>query len=48
MAGFQFEHVEIMDRNIQVLFEYYGGPSPNGDFYTLHTEWFGIGIHFYL
>ncbi len=48
MAGFQFEHVEIMDRNIQILFEYYGGPSPNGDFYTRHTEWFGIGVHFYL
>lgn len=48
MAGVQFEHLEIMDRHIQLLFEYYGGPSPNGDFYINHTEWFGIGLHFYL
>ncbi len=48
MAGVQFEHLEIMDRHIQILFEYYGGPSPNGDFLFHTTEWFGIGLHFYL
>jgi hypothetical protein len=48
MAGVQLEHLEILDRHIQILFEYYGGRSPNGDFFVSHTEWFGIGIHFYL
>jgi hypothetical protein len=48
MAGIQFESLQILDRQVQVLFEYYGGPSPNGDFYVRHTEWFGIGLHFFL
>lgn len=47
MAGIRFEHFRIFDRNIQLLFEYYGGPSPNGDFLFQKTEWFGIGLHFY-
>lgn len=47
MAGIRFEHAHILDRNIQLLFEYYGGPSPNGDFLFQKTEWFGIGLHFY-
>lgn len=48
MAGVQVERLEILDRHIQILFEYYGGRSPNGDFFIGHTEWFGIGVHFYL
>lgn len=48
MAGIQFEHFTLMERNIQLLFEYYGGPSPNGDFLFKHTQWLGIGLHFYL
>jgi hypothetical protein len=48
MAGIQLEHFDIMDRHIQLLFEFYNGPSPNGDFYIQHSQWFGIGIHFYL
>ena len=47
MAGLQFENARIGDRKLQVLAEYFGGPSPNGQFYTQHTEWFGLGIHLY-
>jgi hypothetical protein len=47
MAGIQFENARIGDRKLQVLGEYFNGPSPNGQFYTQHTEWFGIGIHLY-
>jgi hypothetical protein len=46
-AGLQFENARIGDRKIQVLAEYFGGPSPNGQFYSQNTEWFGIGIHLY-
>ncbi|WP_173047619.1 DUF1207 domain-containing protein [Nitrospira sp. KM1] len=48
MMGVQFEHFEVLSRNLQLLLEYYAGPSPNGDFLFQKTEWFGIGLHFYL
>jgi hypothetical protein len=47
MAGLQFENARIGDRRLQVLAEYFGGPSPNGQFYTQNTEWFGLGVHLY-
>lgn len=46
-AGLQFENARIGDRKVQVLAEYFGGPSPNGQFYSQNTEWFGIGVHLY-
>jgi Protein of unknown function (DUF1207) len=47
MAGLQFENARIGDRKLQVLAEYFSGPSPNGQFYTRNTEWFGLGVHLY-
>jgi len=47
MAGLQFENARIGDRKLQVLGEYFSGPSPNGQFYTQNTEWFGVGVHLY-
>lgn len=47
MAGLQFENARIGDRKLQVLAEYFGGPSPNGQFYVQNTEWFGLGVHLY-
>lgn len=47
MAGFQFENARIGDRQIQLLAEYFAGPSPDGQFYTQKVEWIGVGIHFY-
>ncbi len=47
MAGLQFENARIGDRKLQVLVEYFSGPSPNGQFYTHNTEWIGVGIHLY-
>ena len=47
MAGLQFENARIGDRKLQVLAEYFSGPSPNGQFYTQNTEWFGLGVHLY-
>ncbi len=44
-AGFQFENATIGDRKLQVLAEYYSGPSPNGQLYTQNVEWVGMGIH---
>jgi opacity protein-like surface antigen len=47
MAGLQFENARIGDRRLQLLVEYFSGPSPNGQFYTQNTEWIGIGVHLY-
>src|SRR4026208_1428904 len=47
MTGLQFENARIGDRKPQVLAEYFYGPSPNGQFYTQKTEWFGLGVHLY-
>ena len=47
MAGLQFENARIGDRKLQVLAEYFNGPSPNGQFYTQNTTWFGLGVHLY-
>lgn len=47
MAGLQFEDARIGERKLQVLAEYFGGPSPNGQFFSQNTEWIGLGIHLY-
>ncbi len=47
MVGLQFENARIGDRRLQVLAEYFSGPSPNGQFYNENTEWIGVGIHLY-
>lgn len=47
MAGLRFENARIGNRQLQLLAEYFAGPSPNGQFYVRHEHWFGIGLHFY-
>ncbi len=46
-AGIQFENARIGDRQVQLLAEYYAGPSPDGQFYVQRTNWYGIGVHLY-
>jgi Protein of unknown function (DUF1207) len=47
LAGVQFENARIGDRRIQLLAEYYAGPSPDGQFYIQRVGWYGIGVHLY-
>ena len=47
MAGLQFENARIGDRKVQLLVEYFTGPSPNGQFFTQRTDWIGVGLHLY-
>lgn len=47
MAGLRFENPRIGNRQIQLLAQYFAGPSPDGQFYTQHSNWFGIGLHLY-
>ncbi len=46
-AGFQFENARIGDRQIQILAEYFAGPSPDGQFFREKVEWIGAGVHFF-
>lgn len=47
MAGFQLENARLGDRRLQLLFEHYFGPSPDGQFYTRKVVWYGVGLHFF-
>jgi hypothetical protein len=44
-TGFQFERPQSFMRKISLLFEYYKGHSPNGQFFTEKIEYFGPGLH---
>ncbi len=45
MAGLQFENARIGDRKLQLLGEYFSGPSPDGQLFTQRVEWVGVGLH---
>ena len=45
-AGIQIEGV-LLTRKLQILFEYFNGQSPNGQFYTNRIQYYGIGTHFH-
>lgn len=47
MAGVRFENARIGDRQVQLLAEFYDGPSPDGQFYLQRVSWYGIGLHLY-
>jgi hypothetical protein len=47
-AGFQLENPEFLSRKLQILFEYYNGSSPNGQFYARDdVEYIGLGLHLF-
>jgi hypothetical protein len=46
-GGIQFESVRVLERNLQVLLEYFQGNSPDGQFYKRRVEYLGIGAHFH-
>lgn len=46
-AGVQLEGPSFWSRKMQLLFEYYNGRSPNGQFYENGIEYYGFGVHFF-
>jgi hypothetical protein len=46
-AGVQLEGPDFWSRRMQILFEYYNGRSPNGQFYENGIEYYGLGLHFF-
>ncbi len=46
-AGLQFESEKLLERRLQLMFEYYDGHSPNGQFFDRSITYWGVGLHFY-
>jgi hypothetical protein len=46
-GGIQFENVRVLERNLQILVEYFNGNSPDGQFYKRRVEYLGLGAHFH-
>ena len=46
-GGIQFENVRVLDRNLQLLVEYFHGNSPDGQFFKRRVEYLGLGAHFH-
>jgi len=46
-VGLQFGSTEIYPSVYQLMFEYYNGYSPNGQFYNRKIEYVGVGFHYY-
>ena len=45
--GAQLENFESTGRKLQLMFEYFHGNSPHGQFYNRKIKYTGIGTHFY-
>lgn len=46
-GGIQLENVRVLERNLQILVEYFNGNSPDGQFYKRRVEYIGLGAHFH-
>jgi len=46
-AGVQFDSLNVLGRNLQILAEYFNGHSPSGQFYNEKIEYLGLGAHFH-
>lgn len=46
-TGFEVRSERFLDRRLQILFEYFNGPSPNGQFFDRIIQYYGAGLHFY-
>ena len=46
-AGIQLENVRVLERNLQLLVEYFHGNSPDGQFYKQRIDYLGLGAHFH-
>lgn len=46
-AGLELRTEVLEERRLQLLFEYFNGRSPNGQFFERELEYFGTGLHFH-
>ncbi|MEE9273918.1 MAG: DUF1207 domain-containing protein [bacterium] len=46
-GGLQFKDANFPSMKFQIMFEYFTGKSPNGQFFRETIEYFGLGLHLY-
>lgn len=46
-GGFEITDRDWSQSRLQILFEYYNGQSPDGQFYPESIRYYGLGLHFY-
>jgi Protein of unknown function (DUF1207) len=46
-AGVEFDNLQVLDRKLQVLVEYFNGYTPSGQFYKNKVEYIGLGAHYH-
>ncbi|PSJ18434.1 DUF1207 domain-containing protein [Nitrosomonas supralitoralis] len=46
-AGVQFDNLQVLGRNLQILLEYFNGNSPSGQFLKNNVEYIGVGAHYH-
>ena len=46
-TGFDIRAGFLDERRLMLLFEYFNGQSPNGQFFEQELEYFGTGLHFF-
>ncbi|MDY6854772.1 MAG: DUF1207 domain-containing protein [Thermodesulfobacteriota bacterium] len=46
--GIRFEKPTIVNEEYQLMFEYYNGHTPHGQFYEKKIEFIGIGLHVFI
>lgn len=46
-AGVEFDNLQVLDRKLQILVEYFNGYTPTGQFYKDKIEYIGVGAHYH-
>lgn len=46
-AGVEFSNLQVLDRRLQILVEYFNGYTPSGQFYKNKVEYIGVGAHYH-
>jgi Protein of unknown function (DUF1207) len=46
-AGVEFDNLQVLDRKLQILVEYFNGYTPTGQFYKDKVEYIGLGAHYH-
>jgi Protein of unknown function (DUF1207) len=46
-AGVEFDNLQVLDRKLQILVEYFNGYTPSGQFYKDKIEYIGLGAHYH-
>lgn len=46
-AGVEFENLQVLDRKLQILVEYFDGHSSSGQFFKNKVEYIGLGAHYH-